>query len=145
MARMYFGFNTNLTEAKEGFCHPQVDYIAFDNKEKKLHISVSCNEESDFGVKNHPEGNVYCARFKGLEVSVEDYEGKTIHEYEDMTEEDFNLLKDAVPYEIGMYFSDDSEKIEDSVICRNFDANIQFGEDIHSYKAKSVPVMEYGD
>ena len=145
MAKMYFGFKTNLTEAKEGFCHPQVDYIAFDNMEKKLHISVGCNGDSDFGVKNHPAGNAYCARFKGLEVVIEDYEGNIIHEYEDMSEEDFNLLKDAVPYEIGMYFPDGSEEIEDSVICRHLEVDIQFMEDIHSYKAKSVPVMEYGD
>ena len=79
---------------------PQVDYIAFKNTEKQLNISVSCCGDADFGID---ASNVYSAKFKGLEVSIETSDRETIHEWADMTEEDFELLKGCSVYEIGIY------------------------------------------
>ena len=65
MARMYFNFKTNLKPTEEDICTPQVDYIAFENAEAGLHISVGCNWESDYEITSGYGSAHYSARFKG--------------------------------------------------------------------------------
>lgn len=145
MARMYFGFKTNLKPTEKDVCTPQIEYIAFENAEKQLNISVSCCGDADFGID---ASNVYSARFKGLEVSIETLDEEIAHEWADMTEEDFELLKGCNIYEIGIYIPDYEEYMKDGEItptCKRLDVSIQFGDKELTFKEKEVPVMKYGD
>ena len=148
MARMYFNFRTNLKPTEEDICTPQVDYIAFENAEAGLHISVSCNWESDYGITSGYGSAHYSARFKGLEVSIETTDWKTIHEYEDMSEEDFELLKGCNIYEMGIYIPEydkymAGEKFNPT--CKNLNVSILLNDEELTFEEKNVPVMEYGD
>lgn len=149
MAKMYFTFKTNLKPTEKDICTPQVDYIAFENAEAGLHISVSCNWESDYGIRiSNSHSTYYSARFKGLEVSIETTDGKTIHEYEDMSEEDFKLLKGCNIYEIGIYIPEYDKYMAGEKFtptCKNLSVNILLNDEELTFEEKNVPVMEYGD
>lgn len=143
MSRLYYGMNSNLQPSDGEHTTPYIDYFAFDNKEKKLHISVSCNMDHDWGCGTD---NVLSGRFKGLEVAITDYDDNEIHEYEEMTDEDFELLKDSVLYEVGMYFPNPSV-YDDGFYpkVKNIDINIMNGDDEINFKSKTIDVISYGD
>lgn len=150
MARMYFTFKTNLKPTEDDICTPQVDYIAFENEEAGLHISVSCNWESDYGIRtpSNSRSTYYNARFKGLEIAVETINGETIHEYEDMTKEDFELLKGCNIYEMGIYIPEYDKYMAGEKFtptCKNLTVDIFLNDAKLSFEEKNVPVMEYGD
>ena len=143
MARMYFNFNTNLPDSKTSKCLAAVDYIAFEGKKGEI-ISVSCNQDSDW----HIENGEYNARFKGLEVKIEGTNKNEytylIHDYKEMSLEDFNMLQGATPYEIG--FQED-DYLPDIIKCENVDIRIEIYDNenhntlITDYTAEELSVM----
>mgnify|MGYP006873079641 CR=1 FL=1 len=142
MARMYFGFKTNLKDSTEFNATPQVDFIAFENKEKGLILSVGCNDTSDFGI----ERGIYSAKFKGLECKVETIEdGNLVHDYESISEEDINLLEKSKPYEIGIYFPSAESEIDDPARAEDLAVSIEFKEKVLEYVTKRCDVQEYGE
>lgn len=129
MARMYFGF---YAPGWNDEVFVPVDYIAFEKKKKNgevIHVSVSCNGDSDFGADNN---HLFSCRFKGLETCVEkfDKDGNEIkdvetHDYEEMSYADFKLLKGMHPYEIGLDQEDDLS-VECPEIVHHLSINIDF-------------------
>ncbi len=112
MSRMYFSFESNLEPSKEDIPSPVVDYITFENKETGFCVSVSCNMESDFYID---EDRCYQARFKGLDCSEP--------EEHEITDEDMELLKDAVPTEIQLYIPDEYPAPEE-IMVKNLNIDI---------------------
>lgn len=129
MARMYFGFYANGWD--ENLFVP-VDYIAFETKRRNgevIHISVSCNGDSNFGADND---HIFECRFKGLEVNIEKFdkdneeiEDADTHDYEDIIRRDYDLLKNAKPYEIG-FDSEYNKSVKCPNIVYNLDIDIFF-------------------
>ena len=141
MARMYFNFNTNLPNTTPDHVFAAVDYIAFTGRNGEI-ISVSCNMDSDWYVKKR----VYKARFKGLEVKVEGLDENEdvyrVHDYEEMSLEDFALLQNATPYEIGFQ---EEDNLPDIIECKNINIRIEFFTDREikslEFRANSLGVM----
>lgn len=146
MARMYFSFKVSKWNNK---AFVPVDYIAFEKKKENgevIHISVSCNGTSDFGVDSN---NYFSCRFKGLEVCVEKFDKKgnemqdaETHNYEKISRKDFELLKQSHPYEIGL-----DQEYNPDVKCPNrvqnlnvnitfYDANQNTSFETEKYKKK---------
>ena len=112
MAVMYFEFLVNLPDSDNcKFALPSVDYIALHGPKGEI-ISISWSLSNDYYVKD----GIYCGRFKGLEVKIEKNENgeeKLFHDYEEMTEEDLDLIKKSEIYEIGVS--------EDDSLPENYD------------------------
>jgi len=117
MARMYFNFEMNVKREDDEY-NPQVNYIAFEDDCGNT-ISVACNWESDYGLG---DDGMYSARFKGLEVSVND------DEWHDMKLQDFNELKGMKPYKIGIYFSEEQEYQLIDNQAQNVEVSIEYYE-----------------
>ena len=100
MSKLYYNVLTNLNPSELKIPTPYIDYIAFDIP-AKFRITVSCNGSSDYVVD---ENRILSGRWKGVEVQIEDYNGNEIHDFDDMNDDDFNLLRSSVPYEIGIYY-----------------------------------------
>lgn len=142
MSRLYYKFDSNLKESNREFLTPYPDYIAFDNKEKRLHISVSCHDHSWCVDKNQ----LLSGRFKDLEVAITDYDDKEIHNYESMTDEDFKLLKSSEPYEVGMVFQEPSEYDEKfNAMLKNGNVSIHYNEEEIEFNCEHIDVIDYGD
>lgn len=112
MAVMYFEFKADLPDSDScRFALPSVDYIALHGPRGET-VSISWSLSNDYYVKD----GIYCGRFKGLEVKIEKNENgeeKLFHDYEEMTEEDLDLIKKSEIYEIGVS--------EDDSLPENYD------------------------
>ena len=142
MARMYFSFKTNLRDTDYFVLTPQIEYIAFENKESNIIISVGCNESSDYRIKT----GRYDARFKGLECKISSLDGEEIiHEYQDISEDDIELLRNAVPYEVGVYFPSLESTLDEPVTIEDLNISIEYGEKELQFQSSRCNALEYGE
>lgn len=137
MAVMYFELTANLPDSDScRFALPSVDYIAFHGP-KGENISISWSLSNDYYVKD----GIYDGRFKGLEVKIEKNENgeeKLFHDYEEMTEADFNLIKKSEIYEIG--FSED-DSLTEFITDKNLKVKICFCEETIKFVSKEFDIL----
>lgn len=131
MARMYFGFRTDLKDTEEDKSSPQVENISFLAKNGSV-IRIGCDGESDWKIEN----KVFSARFKGLEYCIEDKDGNTVLDYgEEPTDEQLELLEEAVPVKVLIYIPSDNKDYPEDFIpkCKNMDISIEHNTEKKSY------------
>lgn len=137
MAVMYFEFKADLPDSDScRFALPSVDYIALHGPREEI-ISISWSLSNDYYVKD----GIYYGRFKGLEVKIEkDEKGEEnlFHDYEEMTEADFSLIKESEIYEIGL--SEDDSLIE-FITDKNLKVKIGFCEETIELVSKNFDII----
>ena len=129
MARMYIDFEINLPDTSEKVPSPIVDYITFFIPDKGYYMQVDCHGESESGVK----AGTYGARFKGLESQLETVD-ETIHEWEDLTEDEFELLRGAKLDALGLYIYE--QRYAHPLKPKNLEVEIEFGEKKLSFSSE---------
>lgn len=143
MSRLYYKALTNLNPSELKIPTPYIDYIAFDIP-AKFRITVSCNGSSDYVID---ENRILSGRWKGVEVHIEDYDGNEIHDFDDMNDDDFNLLKLSPPYEIGIYYPLNANYDEDfNISINNLTIEIYHENEKQKFIINdNLNVEEYGD
>lgn len=139
MAVMYFEFKADLPDSDScKFALPSVDYIALHGPRGEI-VSISWSLSNDYYVKD----GIYCGRFKGLEIKIEKNENgeeKLFHDYEEMTEADFSLIKESEIYEIGLSEDDSlTEFITDT--DKNLKVKIGFCEETIELVSKNFDII----
>lgn len=137
MAVMYFEFKADLPDSDScRFALPSVDYIALHGPKGEI-ISISWSTSNDYYVK---EG-IYCGRFKGLEVKIdknENGEEKLLHDYEEITEADFSLIKESEIYEIGL---SEDDSLTEFITNKNLKVKIGFCEETIELVSKNFDII----
>lgn len=126
MARLYFGFQTNVEHRNMELNAPQLDTLIFETEEGFI-LRIGCSFEGDWGLE---KDQILSGRWKGLEYSVEDKGGNIIVELtdEDNTEKLCNYLDGA---KLVAFFMDDDDLeangYDKSFIpeCKNIDVDIE--------------------
>lgn len=121
MSRVYFNGLTNIEYNRDLEGAPELNYIALETKFGRR-ISLSCSDQADWGVG---DGEIE-GRWKGVEVSVEAFNGDLIHDYSEMELADFVQLEDARPYELGLYFPDGNKT--NDLYVKDFKFEVQNGD-----------------
>ena len=139
MAVMYFEFKADLPDSDScRFALPSVDYIALHGPRGEI-VSISWSLSNDYYVKD----GIYYGRFKGLEVKIEkDEKGEEnlFHDYGEMTEADFSLIKESEIYEIGLSEDDSlTEFITDT--DKNLKVKICFCEETIELVSKNFDII----
>lgn len=137
MAVMYFEFLVNLPDSDNcKFALPSVDYIALHGPKGEI-ISISWSLSNDYYVKD----GIYYGRFKGLEVKIEkDEKGEEnlFHDYEEMTEADFSLIKESEIYEIGL---SEDDSLTEFITNKNLKVKIGFCEETIELVSKNFDII----
>lgn len=137
MAVMYFEFKADLPDSDScRFALPSVDYIALHGPREEI-ISISWSLSNDYYVKN----GIYYGRFKGLEVKIEkDKKGEEnlFHDYKEMTEADFSLIKESVIYEIGL---SEDDSLTEFITDKNLKVKIGFCEETIELVSKNFDII----
>ena len=137
MAVMYFEFKADLPDSDScKFALPSVDYIALHGPREET-VSISWSLSNDYYVKD----GIYGGRFKGLEVKIEKNENgeeKLFHDYEEMTEADFNLIKESEIYEIGL---SEDDSLTEFITDKNLKVKICFCEETIELVSKNFDII----
>lgn len=137
MAVMYFEFKADLPDSDScRFALPSVDYIALHGPREEI-ISISWSLSNDYYVKD----GIYYGRFKGLEVKIEkDEKGEEnlFHDYEEMTEADFSLIKESEIYEIGL---SEDDSLTEFITDKNLKVKIGFCEETIELVSKNFDII----
>lgn len=137
MAVMYFKFKANLPDSDNcRFALPSVDYIALHGPREEI-ISISWSLSNDYYVKD----GIYYGRFKGLEVKIEKNENgeeNLFHDYEEMTEADFSLIKESEIYEIGL---SEDDSLTEFITDKNLKVKIGFCEETIELVSKNFDII----
>lgn len=137
MAVMYFEFKADLPDSDScRFALPSVDYIALHGPREEI-ISISWSLSNDYYVKD----GIYYGRFKGLEVKIEkDEKGEEnlFHDYEEMTEADFSLIKESEIYEIGL---SEDDSLTEFITNKNLKVKIGFCEETIELVSKNFDII----
>ncbi len=136
MGRMSFGFHTNLKDTDEKELTPEVLNIVF-MTDTGLTFYVGCSNESSWGVTD----GVYSARFKGLELMVDNIYGETIHEWEE-TPDDALIEKLFAAHPICIEWGE--ETVEEPEV-KDLDICIEWGDKFHEWHWDSLPKSEEVD
>lgn len=142
MSRMYYSFDVNLPNSdnkqwKGEMTLPSVDYIAFETQDEIISIDAF---ENGF----HIENGIYIGDMKNLWVCIEGGKYDTHGEYvQKMKDEYFELLKNAKPYEIGLFISD--YKFTKPIKSRNLNVKIIYGDEEMIKNANPISILYYGD
>lgn len=137
MAVMYFDFKADLPDSDScRFALPSVDYIALHGPRGEI-VSISWSLSNDYYVKD----GIYCGRFKGLEIKIEKNENgeeKLFHDYEEMTEADFSLIKESEIYEIGV---SEDDSLTEFITDKNLKVKICFCEETIELVSKNFDII----
>lgn len=137
MAVMYFEFKADLPDSDScKFALPSVDYIALHGPREEI-ISISWSLSNDYYVKD----GIYYGRFKGLEVKIEkDEKGEEnlFHDYGEMTEADFSLIKESEIYEIGL---SEDDSLTEFITDKNLKVKIGFCEETIELVSKNFDII----
>lgn len=137
MAVMYFEFKADLPDSDScRFALPSVDYIALHGPRGET-VSISWSLSNDYYVKD----GIYEGRFKGLEVKIEKNENgeeKLFHDYEEMTEADFSLIKESEIYEIGL---SEDDSLTEFITDKNLKVKIGFCEETIELVSKNFDII----
>lgn len=137
MAVMYFEFKADLPDSNScKFALPSVDYIALHGPRGEI-VSISWSLSNDYYVKD----GIYCGRFKGLEIKIEKNENgeeKLFHDYEEMTEADFSLIKESEIYEIGV---SEDDSLTEFITDKNLKVKICFCEETIELVSKNFDII----
>lgn len=137
MAVMYFEFKADLPDSDScRFALPSVDYIALHGPREEI-ISISWSLSNDYYVKD----GIYYGRFKGLEVKIEkDEKGEEnlFHDYGEMTEADFSLIKESEIYEIGL---SEDDSLTEFITDKNLKVKIGFCEETIELVSKNFDII----
>lgn len=137
MAVMYFEFKADLPDSDScRFALPSVDYIALHGPRGET-VSISWSLSNDYYVKD----GIYDGRFKGLEVKIEKNENgeeKLFHDYEEMTEADFSLIKESEIYEIGL---SEDDSLTEFITDKNLKVKICFCEETIELVSKNFDII----
>lgn len=137
MAVMYFEFKADLPDSDScKFALPSVDYIALHGPRGET-VSISWSLSNDYYVKD----GIYDGRFKGLEVKIEKNENgeeKLFHDYEEMTEADFSLIKESEIYEIGL---SEDDSLTEFITDKNLKVKICFCEETIELVSKNFDII----
>lgn len=142
MSRMYYSFDVNLPNSdseqwKGEMTLPSVDYIAFETQDEIISIDAF---ENGF----HIENGIYIGDMKNLWVCIEGGKYDTYGEYvQKMKNEYFELLKNAKPYEIGLFIND--YKFTKPIKSRNLNVKIIYGDEEMIKNANPISILCYGD
>ncbi len=125
MARLYFGFQTNIEHRNMELNAPQLDTLIFKTKEG-LTLSIECDFESDWDLSR----DILSGRWKGLAYRVEDTNGNTIVDLadEDNTAKLCNYLDEA---KLVAFFIDEDDLMENGYDesftpeCKDIDVRVE--------------------
>lgn len=137
MAVMYFEVKADLPDSDScRFALPSVDYIALHGPREEI-VSISWSLSNDYYVKD----GIYYGRFKGLEVKIEKDENgeeELFHDYEEMTEADFSLIKESEIYEIGL---SEDDSLTEFITDKNLKVKIGFCEETIELVSKNFDII----